>query len=172
MNDTLKNAYAAGMHAVFARYGVKHANVADTLKGVGTSVMHMFTGDPALRQKFFSGKAFGPGQPLHWENVFWPRNQGTIGNWIGRLGTVVPAYNALKSLAGEGDPNQGRLEGALGSLGQAAGFAYGNPLVGMIGAPFAASLGEQLGRSVGRALGSHPKPHAMPHPYYDEAYLR
>jgi len=163
----LARVHAEGLAAAFERFGMKTAGVTDVLKDVGTNVMHTFTGDPAVRKSLLQGTAFNRGAPLHWKNVIWPSNGGHISNWVGRLGTILPAYGALQALEGKGgDPNEGRLTNALSSLGQAAGFAYGMPAVGMLGAPLAANLGSQIGRGVGRALGSHPQhappPEAMP----------
>ena len=142
----LRAVHDQGVAAALARFKV--AGVLDTAK-------RMAIGDAG--KAFIEGpKAFHPGGTLHWKNVFWPSNYGTVGNWMGRAGTLAMAPMALNALT-QTNPHEGRMSHALGSLGALAGGAYGGMAGGMLGMPAGAALGAGLGHGIGHLLGSHPQ---------------
>lgn len=166
----LHAAHQRGVQTALATFGIKNAGWLPSLTGV----RKFFIGESpeiigALRSKGLKeglGGLFKKDQLLHHSNVFWPTVPGsTAKTWMGRgFGTILPAIGVAQALRGHGDPNEGVLANTLGSLGSAAGFAYGSPAVGMLGAPILAGLGHHAGKTIGRMLGSHPKPPLPPPP--------
>jgi hypothetical protein len=167
----LREAHQQGVRAALATFGVKEAaNWLPTLTGarkvlIGESPEIL----SALRNKGLSEGLrglFQPGNTLHHGNVWWPTiKNAPVRTWLGRgFGTILPAYGAIQAVRGKsGDPNEGRLTNVLSALGSAAGFAYGAPSLGMLGAPLLARAGHGVGQRLGRMLGSRATP---PQPEY------
>jgi hypothetical protein len=142
----LSDAHSKGVVAALTHFKV--AGVLDAAK-------RMAIGEAG--QAFVQGpKAFAPGGALHWRNVFWPSQYGTVGNWLGRAGTLAMVPMAMGAMS-QPDPREGRLSHTLGTLGNLAGAAYGGMGGGLIGAPIGAALGGHLGHGIGHLLGSRPK---------------
>lgn len=169
----LRDDHDRGFVEALQRYGFKHAGWGDALRGVG----HDLVGHPVQAVKqIAAGTAFKPEGLLNPKNVLWgsghveqlPTDAAMRGPrmalrgampWVSRAFTVgLPAYEAYKGLKGEGDPREGRLSNVLGAIGSGAGWAFGQPIAGMLGAPVISGLGRSLGVGVGRLLGSRPQP--------------
>lgn len=175
----LRDVHAQGLADALARYGIKEAGPLDWARRAGTSawegvkatpgaMWRGLTGSPEARQQLMQGKAFAPGGSMSFGNVMWPTTGHPVAKWLGRAGTVLPALEAYSALRGRtGDPHEGRLTNALGSVGQALGNAYGFPVGGIIGSGMLSSVGHRLGKGLGRVLGSKPDaPPPMPPMYY------
>lgn len=148
----LKTAHEKGVIAA-----LQHFKVAAPVPGpgIGAFVRRGLIGEPG--KIFTEGlNTFRRGGTLSPANVFWPKQYGTVGNWMGRLGTVAMVPAALHGLANQ-DPREGRLSHALGTLGGLAGGAYGAMGGGVLGMPLGAALGSRLGHGAGHLLGSHPQ---------------
>lgn len=154
------------------------AKEAGMIGDTGRAVGQMFFGDP-LRVMREGKKTFSQGGLLHHSNVFWPEMQKGLKGWdrikknalpvAMRAGTVMSALPVYHALRGHGDPNEGRLTNALGSLGETAGNMYGFMAGGMIGGPVLGRAGKAVGQSVGRLFGSRPAP-PPPQPQYAPQY--
>ena len=164
---TLYAAHQQGVQAALTNFGVKEAGwLTSTRKFIVGEAPEVFN---TIRRKGLKeglGGLFKKDQLLHHGNVFWPTMPGhPVKTWMGRaFGTILPGIGIAQALRGQGDPNEGTLSNVLSTAGQAAGYAYGAPVLGMLGAPFLASAGHRVGKSVGRILGSHPALPPMPPP--------
>lgn len=148
-------AHRKGIDAALARFGVKDAALKDWVSGASKHLL----GQPG--RAFTEGThAFSPGGLLSHENTWWPSTKGLSGvgkamPWLQRAGTLAIPLQMASSA--HRDPNEGALSNMLGTAGQIAGYAYGVPTVGLLGAPMAGEAGARIGRGVGHLLGSHPK---------------
>ena len=173
----LQDAYIAGVKEAFARFGVKEAaappgalgNLGRRAWGAAKTVPQILFGSP-LKTLQQGRTAFRPGGVLDPAAAFWPSVQrGAAGErmpqvmgWLGRAGTLASGHQVYKTMKGEaGDPNEGRLSNTLGALGGAAGFGFGFPAVGALGAPLLARAGTSLGKGIGHVLGSKPEPQQL-----------
>lgn len=151
----IAKAHQQGAADARARFGIKNAGLKDMLGGA----KNMLVGQPG--RAFIEGpKAFAPGGMLSHENTWWPRTQGLSGTqkimpWLQRAGTLAIPMQMASSA--HRDPHEGTLSNMLGTAGQIAGFSYGMPALGMLGAPLLGEMGRNVGRGVGHVLGSQPK---------------
>ncbi len=151
----LHDAHRRGVDDALARFGVKTAGPREWLAGAGKFLV----GSPG--RAFVEGpRAFSPGGMLSHENIWWPSTQGLTGArkilpWLQRAGTIAIPMQMMS--AAHRDPNEGALSNMLGTAGSIAGFSYGMPALGLLGAPLLSQAGARLGRGVGHLLGSHPK---------------
>jgi hypothetical protein len=144
----IRAAHTKGAEAALACFRIKGAGILHDLK-------RGLIGEPG--RLFHEGpKAFNPGGFMHWRNVLWPSSYGTVGNWMGRLGTMSMVPSVLGAL--KGDPQEGRASNFLGTLGGAAGTLYGGMAGGMLGMPLGGRLGSGIGHGLGHILGSRPDP--------------
>lgn len=167
---------AAPAPAAVEGLGAKAVNFAKDIPGHlwegAKSVPRMMVGHP---KKLWTERndLFSKGKVLNPTDAFWPsvergapsaeNPKGSIFpkimGWGGRLNTLGMGYGAYKALRGQaGDPNEGRLTNTLSSLGNAAGWGFGFPVGGMLGAPLLAQAGSSIGKGIGHLLGSRPKP--------------
>jgi hypothetical protein len=152
----LRALHTDGFATALKTYGIKEAGVADTLTRWGGETVRTLVGQPWK----LGPRAFQPGGMLHWKNVFWPTVPGRpVATWLNRgLGTILPAYDVYKTMQGEaGDPTKGRLANTLAAAGNALGWAYGMPAVGLLGAPMLGQLGRSLGENIGRLVEGEPR---------------
>ena len=156
--------------------GTKAVNLAKEVPGMAwegaKAVPRMMIGHP---EKLWTERndLFSKGKVLNPADAFWPSAErgapsaknpaGSIWpkvfGWAGRLNTLGMGYGAYKAMRGQaGDPNEGRLTNTLSALGNAAGWGFGFPVGGMLGAPLIAQGGSAIGKGIGHLLGSRPKP--------------
>lgn len=151
----LVSAHQRGVRDALVRFGVKEAGIKEMLGGA----KNLLIGQPG--KAFIEGPgAFRPGGLLSHQNIWWPKTEGLTGMqkvmpWLQRAGTAMIPLQMMSSA--HKDPNEGALSNMLGTAGQVAGFSYGMPALGMLGAPMLAEAGRSVGRGVGHLLGSHPK---------------
>ena len=144
----LEKAHHQGVADALAKFQIKQSGILDTGK-------RMLIGEPG--RVFTEGaKAFRPGGLLHWRNVLWPSEYGTVGNWLGRLGTMSMVPSAISGMRHQ-DPNEGRLSHTLGTVGNLAGTMYGGMAGGLLGFPLGGALGSRVGKGIGHLLGSRPQ---------------
>lgn len=174
----LRDAHAQGRAEALRRFGLKEAGVSDWAQSAwdGTKAApgafwRGITGDPEARKQLLKGQAFSPGGKMSPGNVWWPTEGNTAVKWLSRAGTVLPALEAYSALRGHtGNPHEGRLTNALGSIGQAVGNAYGFPLGGLLGSGILSTVGRRVGTGLGRVLGSRSDPPPPAYlPYYPGA---
>lgn len=166
-----------GFQDALAAFGLKEAGVSDWARSAWQDVKATpgvmwrgLTGDPAARSELLKGRAFAPNGKLSLKNIWWPTEGNTAVKWLSRAGTVLPALEAYSALRGNsGNPHEGRLTNALGSIGQAVGNAYGFPLGGLIGGGILSTVGRRIGTGLGRVLGSRPDAPPPRPPYYQLA---
>lgn len=138
----LSDAHARGVAEALEHFGVKSAGILrDAARAVIGSPGRAFVEGPA---------AFRPGGTLHWSNVFWPTQHGTLGNWLGRAGTLAAPFAIAHAVKNHDD--DGVAASALGAVGSLAGAAYGGMAGGMVGLPIGSAIGQRLGHGIGHAL--------------------
>lgn len=153
----ITNAHRRGVDDALARFGLapKTAGVKDWLSGAG----NFLVGHPG--RAFVEGpRAFSHGGLLSHENIWWPKTQGLSGSqkimpWLQRAGTLAIPMQMMS--AAHRDPNEGSLSNMLGTAGSIAGYSYGMPALGLLGAPVLGEIGSSVGHGIGHLLGSHPK---------------
>jgi hypothetical protein len=154
----VREAFDVGFSTALARYGIKEAGTADTLSRWAGTAARTLVGHP---EKLLDAKSFRPGGMFNVRNVLWPTEPGRpLATWLGRtFGTLLPAYGVYQAMKGDaGDPSRGRLANTLGAAGNALGWAYGMPALGLLGAPMLGRLGQSLGEGVGQLIGGSPRP--------------
>jgi hypothetical protein len=153
----LSAAHQRGVNAALHQFGLtsKTAGIKDWLGGAGRFLI----GHPG--QAFVEGpRTFSPGGLLSHENTWWPKTQGLSGAqkimpWLQRAGTAAIPLQMMSSA--HRDPHEGALSNMLGTAGQIAGFSYGMPALGLLGAPVLGEIGARAGHGIGHLLGSQPK---------------
>ena len=161
----LVSAHQRGVHDALVRFGIKEAaGVLDALgpgrlQRWGGGLKSILVGQPG--RAFVEGpNSFRPGGLLSNSNIWWPKTDGLRGMqkvmpWVQRASTIQGAMQMAH--AAHGDQHEGALSNMLGTAGQIAGYAYGMPALGMLGAPLLSAAGRSVGHGVGHLLGSHPK---------------
>jgi len=167
----LRDVHQRGVDDALAAY---HVKTAFNARGALTTLRRLAIGDApeiigAVRKgqgkslfKPAVGKA--PGGLLNAKQVLWPTIPGKpIQQWLYRGLGALPALGAVQAARGKsGDPNESRLSNTLGALGSAAGFMYGIPAAGMLGAPIVGNAGHHIGRGLGRLFSQKPAPPSTP----------